>query len=59
MFKKCLKYNTVPFIIDDNLKLFYYMGLKGWNQEKVYLIDACLAVQEQFKVYLDYFKLIM
>lgn len=28
MFKECLKYNMVPFIIDDNLKMFYYRGLK-------------------------------
>ena len=34
MFKECLKYNIVPFIIEDNLKLFYYQGLKEWNNEK-------------------------
>ena len=37
MFKECLKYNIVPFIIEDNLKLFYYCGLKEWNNEKGYL----------------------
>lgn len=42
MFKECLKYNIVPFIIEDNLKLYYYRGLKKWNQEKGYLIDTCL-----------------
>ena len=31
MFKECLKYNIVPFIIEDNLKMFYYRGLKEWN----------------------------
>lgn len=36
MFKECLKYNIVPFIIEDNLKLFYYRGLKEWNREKGY-----------------------
>ena len=35
MFKECLKYNIVPFIIEDNLKMFYYRGLKEWNNEKV------------------------
>ena len=34
MFKECLKYNIVPFIIEDNLKMFYYRGLKEWNNEK-------------------------
>ena len=37
MFKECLKYNIVPFIIEDNLKMFYFRGLKEWNNEKGYL----------------------
>lgn len=57
MFKECLKYNIVPFIIDEKLKMFYYRGLKEWEQEKGYLIDTCLAAQDQFKVYLDYFRI--
>ena len=43
MFKECLKYNIVPFIIEDNLKMFYYRGLKEWNDEKGYLTDTCLT----------------
>ena len=57
LFKECLKYNIVPFIIDEKLKMFYYRGLKEWEQEKGYLIDTCLAAQDQFKVYLDYFRI--
>lgn len=57
MFKECLKYNIVPFIIEDNLKLFYYRGLKEWNNEKGYLTDTCLTAQEQYKAYLDYFRI--
>ena len=58
MFKECLKYNIVPFIIKDNLKLFYYRGLKEWNNEKGYLTDTCLTAQDRYKVYLDYFRII-
>jgi Fic family protein len=57
MFKECLKYNIVPFIIDENLKLFYYRGLKEWSNEKGYLIDTCLTAQDKFKKYLDYFRI--
>lgn len=57
MFKECLKYNIVPFIIDDGLKFFYYRGLKEWNQERGYLIDTCLAAQDKYKAYLDYFRI--
>ena len=57
LLKECLKYNIVPFIIEDNLKLFYYRGLKEWNREKGFLMDTCLTAQDRFKVYLDYFRI--
>ena len=57
MFKECLKYNIVPFIIEDNLKMFYYRGLKEWDNEKGYLTDTCLAAQDRYKAYLDYFRI--
>ena len=57
MFKECLKYNIVPFIIEDDMKMFYYRGLKKWNDEKGYLMDTCLAAQDRYKKYLDYFRL--
>lgn len=57
MFKECLKYNIVPFIIEDNLKLFYYRGLKEWENEKGYLTDTCLTAQDKYKAYLGYFRI--
>ena len=58
LFKECLKYNIVPFIIEDDLKLFYYRGLKEWDREKGYLMDTCLTAQDRFKVSLDYFRIV-
>ena len=57
VFKECLKNNIVPFIIDDNLKMFYYRGLREWKNERGYLLDTCLSAQDKFKKYLDYFKI--
>ena len=57
MFKECLKYNIVPFIIDESLKMYYYRGLMEWNKERGYLRDTCLTSQNQYKRYLDYFKI--
>jgi Fic family protein len=57
MFKECLKYNIVPFIIEDNLKMFYYRGLKEWSNEKGYLKDTCLTAQDRYKTSLDYFRI--
>lgn len=55
MFKECLKYNIVPFIIEDSIKMFYYRGLKEWKNERGYLKDTCLSAQDKYKAYLDYF----
>ena len=57
MFKECLKNGIVPFILTDDLKLFYYRGLKEWHNEKGYLTDTILTAQDRFKAYLDYFKI--
>lgn len=57
MFKECLKNNIVPFIIDENHKLFYYRGLKEWTRERGYLVDTCLSAQDKFKLRLDYYRI--
>ena len=57
LFKECLRNNIVPFIIDEELKMFYYRGLSEWTRERGFLVDTCLAAQDKFKKYLDYFKI--
>lgn len=57
LFKECLQNNIVPFIIEDDLKMFYYRGLKEWRNERGYLRDTCLSAQDRFKKYLDYFRI--
>lgn len=57
MFKECLANNIVPFIIDEALKLFYYRGLKEWDNVKEYLMDTCLTAQDNYKAVLKYFEI--
>lgn len=57
MFKECLKHDIVPFIIEDDMKIFYYRGLSEWDNEKGYLTDTCLSAQDKYKMYLDYFRI--
>ena len=57
LFKECLRYDIVPFILDEELKLFYYRGLHEWKTEPGYLMDTCLTAQDKFKAYLDYFRI--
>lgn len=57
MFKECLANDIVPFIITDELKMFYYRGLHEWGHINGYLMDTCLTAQDQYKTLLDYFNI--
>ena len=55
MFKECLANNIVPFIITDELKMFYYRGLHQWGHINGYLTDTILTAQDQYKALLSHF----
>ncbi len=55
IFKECLRNNILPFIIYEDFKAFYYMGLDTWENKRGYLRDTCKSAQESFKNYLDYY----
>jgi Fic family protein len=57
VFKELLKWNYVPFIIDEDLKYFYYRGLQEWENERGFLRDTCLLAQDKFKAWLHYFEI--
>lgn len=57
LFKECLNYGIVPFVIQDDLKMFYYRGLSQWGRENGYLMDTCLTAQDRFRAYLKYFNI--
>ena len=57
LFKECLANNIVPFIITDELKMFYYRGLQNWPNIKGFLRDTCLTAQDQYKLLLDYYRI--
>lgn len=57
LFKECLRNNIVPFIITDNIKIYYYKGLNEWPHNHERLTDTCLAAQDQMKAVLEYFRI--
>lgn len=57
MFKECLANGFVPFIITEELKMFYYRGLREWPRIKEYLRETCLTAQDNYKAVLDYFRI--
>ena len=55
IFKECLKHGIIPFIIEDEYKLFYYRGLKEYEKTSGYLIDTCLSAQDNYGEMVEYF----
>ena len=58
MFKECLANGHVPFIVTDDLKMFYYRGLQQWPSVRGYLLDTCLTAQDRYRESLRYFKIL-
>lgn len=57
MFRETLRLGYVPFIITDELKMFYYNGLRNWPRNRGYLMDTCLTAQDRFKLVLEKFRI--
>lgn len=55
MFKECLKHSIIPFIIQNDIKQYYYRGLSEFESEKGYLIDTCLSAQDKYKEMVEKF----
>lgn len=57
IFKECLAHHIVPFIITEELKMYYYQGLDRWEEGRGYLLDTCLTAQDRYRAILDYFRI--
>lgn len=55
LFKECLRFGIVPFIISLDEAPFYLRGIRAWDHERGYLRDTCLSAQDRYTTYLDYF----
>ena len=56
MLKECLKYGHTPFVIAENIRQFYYLGLQDWSKgRQARLKDTCGTGQDVFKLGLKNF----
>ncbi len=56
MFKECLANGIIPFIITDELKMYYYRGLQQWPDIPGYLRDTCLTAQDYYALLMQKFR---
>ena len=54
-FWQCLQASIVPFIITEDLRLFYHRGIQNRGRVDGFLTDTCLTAQDNYKAALDYF----
>lgn len=57
MLKECLASGIIPFVIEDDMKHFYYRGLAEWDRERGFLLDTCRAAQDRFQAWMEYFRI--
>ncbi len=57
LFKECLANGIVPFIITEELKMYYYRGLHNWPETSAFLRDTCLTAQDNYAALLYYFRI--
>lgn len=57
LLRECLRQGIIPFVIFDDMKLYYYRGIREWGKEKGFLRDTCLSAQDSFKQWMDYFRI--
>jgi Fic family protein len=59
MFKECLRNKILPFIVNDQDKLFYYTGLKEWQTEgkTQRLMETIRLMQDDMESVLRYFDI--
>jgi len=57
MFKECLRFGIVPFVLSDDMKFYYYRGLAQWDSERGFLLGTCESAQDRFRALLEYFRI--
>lgn len=59
MFKECLANDIIPFVIREDMKIYYIKGLNEWQhgREKGYFRDFCTSMQDEMLAKLKYFDI--
>ncbi|MCR4922914.1 MAG: hypothetical protein K5931_02765 [Lachnospiraceae bacterium] len=59
LFKECIKNKFLPFVIDEELKLSYYRGIREWEKEKWYLVDTCRIAGDRMTEILNRYDVLL
>lgn len=56
LFRECLRNGIMPFVIDNEHKLYYYRGLSEFKQTPGFLIGTMQSAQDMYEAWISYFN---
>ena len=56
LFRECLRNDIMPFVIDNEHKMFYYRGLAEFKRTPGFLTDTMLSAQDTYTAWVEYFN---
>lgn len=56
LFRECLRHDVVPFIIDNEHKMFYYRGLAEFKRTPGFLVGTMQSAQDVYLAWIKYFN---
>jgi len=56
LFRECLRNDVMPFVIDNEHKMFYYRGLHEFDQTPGFLIGTMQSAQDVYEAWIKYFN---
>ena len=56
LFRECLRNGIMPFVIDNEHKLYYYRGLSEFKQTQGFLIGTMQSAQDVYEAWISYFN---
>ena len=56
LFRECLRHNILPFVIDNEHKMFYYRGLSEFEHTPGFLIGTLQSAQDTYETWVRYFN---
>ena len=57
MFKECLRYDVMPFILDDKSRTQYLAGIQDWPSDRWTLTEVVQVAQDRFEAQVELQKL--
>lgn len=56
LFRECLRHSIMPFVIDNDYKMYYYRGLSEFGQTPGFLVGTMQSAQDVYQSWLRYFN---